>query len=317
MPVHEALRAELVRLRQGRGLQERLAGRVGDRLAELCGAEPGESDRVLRRKVLATLTHLARDLPDDLRRAAELTFAFDAAMPATLSQRIARLAAEIHSGDRTARRRMDEAVQLMAEAGGSARGPAGPDPGPGWRVRRFEALLRLDTGTPQLYETRVVLADRPMDRLEIRLDLPRTPGAGDPALPLAVEALYGARVTEVHRSGEGGRHYRLAVRLPRLVQPGDPLEFCLHYRVPPGQPIRDHYAIVPLEGCDAGWVRVRFSPARPPARVWSYAAVPPRQLDEAATRPGPDVLRPDDVGEVVLAFRGLRQGHAYGAAWSW
>jgi hypothetical protein len=107
------------------------------------------------------------------------------------------------------------------------------------------------------------------------------------------------------------------VRLPRLVEPGDPLEFCLHYRVPPGQPIRDHYAIVPLDPCDSGWVRVRFAPDRPPARVWSYAAVPPRQLDDVTTRPGADALVPDGVGEVVLPFRGLRQGHAYGAAWAW
>ena len=317
MSVQEALRAELVRLRQGRGLQEdRLAGRVGERLAVLCGAEPGETDRALRQKVRATLTHLARDLPDELRRAAELTFALDDSMPETLSKRIERLAGEIHSGDRTARRRMDEAVQLLARAGGSARGPADPNAGPGWRVRKFEALLRLDTETPQLYETRVVVAERPINEVEIRLDLPPLPGAHSPALPLEVDALYGARVTEVERTGEG-RHYRLTVRLPRVVEPGDPLEFCLHYRVPPGQPIRDHYAIVPLDPCDSGWVRVRFAPTRPPARIWAYAAVPPRQLDGVTTSPGADALTVDDVGEVVLPFRALRQGHAYGAAWAW
>ena len=58
--------------------------------------------------------------------------------------------------------------------------------------------------------------ERAIGELMVRLDLPpRGPGDG-PALPLMVEAVFGARVTEVDR-GDDGRHYRLAVALPRTL----------------------------------------------------------------------------------------------------
>jgi hypothetical protein len=210
---------------------------------------------------------------------------------------------------------MDEAAHLMARAAETAPGPAArADPGSLWRVRSFFALLRLDTPTPELYETRTVLANQRLDEVVIRLDLPRPPKHEAPARPLAIDALYGARIRSVQRSDDG-RHYRLTVALPRVLEPEDQLEFCLHYRVPAGEPIRDHYAIVPLDPCDYGTVRVRFPADRPPSAVWRLSAVPPRLLDEATAVPGADRPDLDGAGEVVLAFRGLREGYGYGLAW--
>jgi hypothetical protein len=309
---------ELVRLRRGRGvLEPRPAERLGPLLRELSGVTPADTDAVARRRAEALLTELAEDLPDDLRIAAELSLALGDRPAGRLTQRTARLAAELGCSGRTARRRMDEAARLMARAApGVARPGTEPDAdqGCGWRVRSFSALLRLDTATPELYETRTVRAERAIGELTVRLDLPpRGPGDG-PVLPLMVEAVFGARVTEVDR-GDDGRHYRLAVTLPRTLRPAEEAEFCLHYRVPAGQPIRDHCAIVPLDPCDRGDIRVRFDPSAPPATIWRLAAVTPRQMDRATTVPGPDLLAPDGAGEVGVAFRGLRQGHGYGVAW--
>jgi hypothetical protein len=162
--------------------------------------------------------------------------------------------------------------------------------------------------------TRTVVANQRLEELVVRLDLPRPHQHDGPALPLVVDAIYGSRIKSVERLNEG-RHYCLTVALPHILESDDQLEFCLHYRVPEGQPIREHYAIVPLDPCDYGTVRVRFPGDRPPAEVWRLSAVPPRLLDEATAAPGPDRLELDGVGEVVLTFRGLREGHGYGVAW--
>lgn len=318
MPFEDDLYQELARLRRGRGLQEpRAAERLGPLLRQLCDVAPGDADGTARRRVEAVLFELTADLPEDLRIAAELSLALGDRPGGRLTQRTEALARELHCSGRTARRRMDEAARLIARAAltrPSRDGEPDADPGSGWRVREFTGLLRLDTATPELYETRTVQAERPIDALTIRLDLPPRPDAGGPALPLAIDALYGARVAEVDRGPEG-RNYRLDVRLPRTLRTAEEIEFCLHYRVPPGQPIRDHCAIVPLDPCDQGRIRVRFDPADPPAQVWRLAAVTPRQMDRATLVPGPDRLDPDGAGEVGVSFRGLRQGHGYGVAW--
>jgi len=317
MPFEDDLYQELTRLRRGRGLQEpRPAERLGPLLRRLCGVAPGDPDGVARRRAGAVLAELAADLPDDLRTAAELSLALADGPASRLTQRTEALAAEQRCSGRTARRRMDEAARLLARAALNHPGPQADDadPGSGWRVREFTGLLRLDTATPELYEIRTVQADRALDALTIRLDLPPRPGAEGRALPLLIDALYGVTLEEVD-SGPDGRNYRLALALPRTLKPDEQHEFCLHYRVPPGQPIRDHCAIVPLDPCDQGRIRVRFPATAPPAEVWRLAAVTPRQMDRATTVPGPDRLAPDGAGEVGVSFRGLRQGHGYGLAW--
>jgi hypothetical protein len=318
MPFADDLYQELARLRRGRGLQEpRTAERLGPLLRQLCTIKLDDPDGTARRRAEAVLFELTSDLPDDLRIAAELSFGLGDQSAGRLTQRTDTLARELRCSGRTARRRMEEAAHLIARAALARPVPAdesGVDPGPGWRVREFTGLLRLDTSTPELYETRTVRAERPIDTLTIRLDLPPRPDAGGPAMPLAIDALFGARVAEVD-GGPEGRSYRLEVRLPRTLRTTEETEFCLHYRVPAGQPIREHCAIVPLDPCDQGRIRVRFDPAEPPAQVWRLAAVTPRQMDRATTVPGADRLDPDGAGEVGVSFRGLRQGHGYGVAW--
>jgi hypothetical protein len=317
MPFEDDLYQELARLRRGRGLQEpRPAERLGPLLRRLCGVTPGDPDGVTRRRVESVLGDLTADLPDDLRIAAELSLALGDRPASRLTQRTETLSRELRCSGRTARRRMDEAAHLIARAAVTHPDPQedDADPGSGWRVREFTGLLRLDTATPELYETRTVQAERPLDSLTIKLDLPPRPGADGPALPLTIDALYGVRLADVD-GGPEGRSYRLDVALPRTLRADEQHEFCLHYRVPPGQPIRDHCAIVPLDPCDQGRIRVRFDPAEPPAEVWRLAAVTPRQMDRATTVPGPELLDPDGAGEVGVSFRGLRQGHGYGVAW--
>ena len=150
--------------------------------------------------------------------------------------------------------------------------------------------------------------------MAVELDLPPAVGARDPARPLEIDAVFGSRITAVDRSADG-RHYRVTVALPRRLEPAERHEFCLHYRVPPGQALRDHYAIVPLSPVDDGRIRVRFPLDRLPVVVWRFAGIAPRQMDQATTAAGSDRIVADGAGEVRLAVCGLRQGLGYGLAW--
>src|SRR6185369_2508475 len=109
-------------------------------------------------------------------------------------------------------------------------------------------------------------------------------------------------------------HYRVVLRLPRIIAADDEHEFWLHVVLPPGQPTWPHYAIVPLNPCDAGTVRVRFSPGRMPAQVWLLDEVP--YLDLSDETPGPERVEPDSNADVARDFSGLREGYGYGYGWT-
>ncbi|MFF3868939.1 hypothetical protein [Micromonospora sp. NPDC001898] len=266
---------------------------------------------MVRAKVRATLLALSADLPTDLRRALVLAYALDPEHSyLRLDRRTDQLARELSCQQRTARRRIDEAVARLV---GAAVADAPSDTGPSWHLHGMHALLRLDTPSPELYETRDVVAIRSIGEITVQFSLPRRPGDDRPEHDVVVDVLYGARIREVTRHNDG-QFFRLVLTLPRILAPGERHELCLHYRVPAGQPIREHYVFQPLAPCARCTVRLRFPPGDGPALVWRLDGVPPRSVDDRA--PGGDRLSPDGIGEVSSAFDGLQQGYAYGVAWS-
>jgi hypothetical protein len=274
-----------------------------------------EPEASLRVRLRTELSGLVAGLDDELRTAAELALALGPRPGDLLTTRTRSYATRMHCSERTARRRMEQAIEALASAAAARFDPAGrPDAGAGWRTRAFSALLRLDTPDVELYEKRTVLATAEIDRLSIEVDLPPVPGVNDPLPPVAIDVVCGARILAIDRDEEY-RHVRVTAALPGRLPPGSHHELCLHYRVSRERPIRDCYAIVPFEPCDHARLRVRFPVAVPPVVIWRLSGVPPRRMDRAATTPGADRLRPDGAGEVDVAFSGLRQGHGYGVAW--
>ncbi|WP_430784728.1 hypothetical protein [Actinoplanes sp. G11-F43] len=303
---------ELKKLRRGRGVDRRDLGRyIGPEIRRRCRLAAGEKEIRIRPAVVAMLADLTAGLAPDLQRAAQLAFGLDRDFRlATLADRESRLADLQRVSVRTARRRMNDALAAMALAGDDAPEPAeGPAAGSGWRVSSLRALFRLDTGTPELYEMRTVTATREIDEITIRIGLPEAPaGVGPPE----VDVLFGARIRAVeHR--DGGNSQKVVLELPERMFPGDEHELWLRVVLPPGQPTWSHYAIVPLDPCESGMVRVRFG-AEPPKEVWLIDEVPYPDLGE---RPdGRQVLEPSALGEVVREFHGLREGYGYGVAWT-
>ncbi|WP_327006623.1 hypothetical protein OHA72_04690 [Dactylosporangium sp. NBC_01737] len=153
MSAEEELVRELVRIRRGWGLDSRdLRGRVGERLARLCGVQPADSDRDVRDRLLAWLGSHVVELPAELARATAVAFALERDVQHRhLTQRVAWLAREQSCAPRTVRRRMDHALRLVVRAAldeeATQRDPAGR------RLRSLRAVLHLGGGTLQLDET--------------------------------------------------------------------------------------------------------------------------------------------------------------------
>ncbi|MBW6436469.1 hypothetical protein KZ829_22260 [Actinoplanes hulinensis] len=301
---------ELKRLRRGRGVERLgLGGFLGPEIRRRCRLGTHERENRVHAAVGTLLRELAADLAPDMRQAAMLAFALDrdSRFP-TLLDREQRLADLQNVSVRTARRRIDDAVALMAQAGEKTpEPPADPANGSGWRVSSLRALFRLDTATPELYEMRTIVATREIDEIVIRIGLPESPAEVGPP---GVDALFGARVRTMEPNGSG---QRAVLELPDKMQPGDIHEFWLRVTLAPGQPIWPYYAIVPLDPCESGTVRVRFG-ARRPAEVWLLDEVPYTDLRNRP--PGRTVIEPSPLGEVVRDFHNLREGHGYGLAWT-
>jgi hypothetical protein len=253
-------------------------------------------------------------MPAELRRAAELAFALDPAHSyLLLDRRLDQLCRELSCQPRTARRRIDEAVAWLVRAAAAEAPAASADPGQSWYLRSFQALLRLDTPTPELYEKRDIVAVHAIDQITVKFSLPRQPGRADIAHDVFTDVLFGARIRDVVRSN-GGQCFELTLGLPERLSPGQAHEVFLHYRLPEHQPMREHYVFQPLTSCAECVVRVRFPPDGAPAAIWRLDGVPPRAVDDPA--PGGERLALDAVSELQLTFPRPEQGHAYGVAWT-
>jgi hypothetical protein len=313
MPHDSDLYRELQKLRSRQGVDRPdLSRHLGPEIRRRCRLTGIEREAQVRAAAETMLGTLIDTLPVHLKEAALWAFALprEYRFP-RLDDRAGRLAVAQRISQRTARRRMDEALFVMAVAGEeTAEPPAGEPAGSGWRVSSLRGLFRLDTTAPELYEIRTIVATQEIDETTVRIGVPDAP---DGVPGLTVDALFGARIRSTER--RGGNINKVVLALPRTLVPGEKHEFWLRVVLPPGQPTWSHYAIVPLDPCESGTVRVRFAADRRPGKVWQLDEVP--YTDLRATAPADrDVIEPTAQGDVSRDFYGLRQGYGYGIAWT-
>jgi hypothetical protein len=312
---HTTLTDELKRLRKGRGVHApNIAARVGPGLRRLCGIRADDGPAAVRDRLTATLREHAGRLPVDLRMALLVQLGLhEVAVQPQLGERLDWLAGQISRDARTARRRADLACERFAEVAAALPvEPAGP-PGDGWYVEQFTALVLLDGSTPEVTETRRVIATRDgIDELDTEFSLPRHPANGRPAHDLGAALLYGGRLVRSQR--RSASHFGFSVVLPAALDAGQQHEYALRLRIPPGQPVRPHYVFIPHRRCDLFEMRLRFDPERIPRLLWRVAESPVRVIDDG--EPSGELLRPDAAGEIHQIFPGPRQGFAYGVQWN-
>ena len=140
MSAHDDLVRELVRLRRGWGLQGRvLRERTGPQLVRLCGIAESDDDRRIQQKIRLWLQVAYAELPPELARAIQVAYALDRVhQHHRLTARVESYASEQSWGLRTARRRIDHATRLVAQAA-LDRDTTGADGDPA-----LAAVVRLD-----------------------------------------------------------------------------------------------------------------------------------------------------------------------------
>ncbi|MBE8518145.1 hypothetical protein ILP97_11610 [Amycolatopsis sp. H6(2020)] len=275
--------AELKALRKGRGLQaSRLPDRVGPSLMKACAVSESDGMVVIRAKISGRLSELASQLPEDLRLAALAAFAITAEARLPLYQdRVRWAAARFDRDPRTVRRRVDEAIELLAELALVA--PAGSAPG-SWHSLSLTLALVLEESC--VFEQHRVVADQEGLR------------SFAPALSAAEGmVLYGGTLSEC------------AVELPAPLPRGDSWEFAAVFPVEQAT----HLVYVPRHRCEVFHLRVRFGKEGPPEVLALDGAF---ERDVADPRYRGRKLQVDAAGEVHLQFRHLTPGLAYGARWA-
>ncbi len=301
-------RAELVQelktLRKGRGLLGKIEDRVGPVLRSACSVADDDELPAIRTKVAGKLTELSSHLPEDLRLAALAAFAICAEARQPLYQdRVQWAARKVDRDPRTVRRRVDEAIDLLAElASGAVRPPSGSTSGH-WHTASLSVAMVLDQPRPSVLEQRRVTAgEEGLSSLELAVSLPS--GRQD----LSASVLYGGRL--VDRGMEASDRWGYGLELPRPLSRGESWEFAILF-----QPtvLRPWMVSVPRHGCDLFDLRVRFG-VDGPAEVSVLEGAFQRDVSDPEFRGRPFAV--DPAGEVHLRFHHLTPGLAYGARWA-
>jgi len=308
---------ELKTLRKGRGLfVSQIGERVGNSLRTLCAVTDEDGPAEIRQKVGERLEYLARNLPADLRVAVMAAFAIapDARLP-LYQDRVSLAAAKLDRDPRTARRRIDDGIQHIAQlATASSPAVTRPAASTDWHTAELRVGLALDRERPEVLHYRTIVADR--DGLR-ELDLAMTVSAPGPAArtprSLGVDLFHGG--TLVARGMEASDRFAFSLVLPRPLARGETHDFAMLVRLPAGAPIRPYFACVLKHPCAQLDLRVRFDRARMPARVWLLRNAFQRDITDAV--PPREAARVDDAGEIRARFSDLNPGMAYGARWEW
>jgi hypothetical protein len=305
--VVDQLVSELKALRKGRGiLASPIAFRVGPKLREATGTLAVEQALDVRRKVAACLRQWAGDLPEDLELAAVAAFALDQADRLPYYKDRVRLVAErLGRDERTARRRIDEAIERLAEMAASAlsmdRFPAGEHNGD-WHTEELRVAVALDQPAPEAFEFRRIIADQ--DRIA-HVDLTLTALTSTEALD--VDVFHGGRLT-----ARADRH-SLRLTLPKPLRRHESHQIGLRLRVPGDWAMAPHYVWVPKHRCVEFDLRVRFDIDSPPKRVWRLVNAYQQDVEDVVPRG--QKIQLDPAGEIHTSFRDLTPGLAYGIRW--
>ena len=299
---------ELKSLRKGRGVHAvHIEERIGAALRAVCDVADGDGGAVTRRKVAARLAELAEQLPEDLRVAALAAFAVSAEARQPLYQdRVRWAAARVQRDARTVRRRVDEAINILADLAGDAPAASGPATQASWHTTQLRVSVALDQPQPEVLEQRVVVADRDdVGELELAISLPVA------RRNLDVDLFYGGSLRD--RGREATDRFGFTLGLPKPLARGDSHEFAMRFRLPDADAMRPYFVCVPRRPCELFDLRVRFGRDRVPPRVWLLEGAFQRDVtDPIHSCPRKEV---DDAGEIHLRFHQLAPGLAYGARW--
>lgn len=298
---HAKLVHELKTLRKGRGVHAgRIVERVGAALAAASGITRSDGPGAVRQKLVTRLTELVEQLPEDLQLAARAAFGLIPEVRHPLYQeRVNWVAANVDRDARTVRRRVDEAVDQLAElAATTTRRDAG-----GWHTAELSVAVVLDQGQPEILERYQVVVDEDgVNQLEFAAVLPVRKRDVD------VHLMYGGMLLDRGALAHERPGFTLVPAEP--LARGETHSFEVRYRLLNRDAMHPCVLHVPERPCEVFDLRVRFEHDRK-RLVRTFDGV----LQRSDAEPGGVQHAVDRAGEIHLRFRRLLPGLLYGARW--
>lgn len=290
---------ELKTLRKGRGVHAgRIVDKIGPALAAACGITGADGSVAAKQKLVTRLTELVEQLPEDLQLAARAAFGLTSEARHPLYQeRVDWVASVIDRDARTVRRRVDEAVDQLAELAATTTRREGG----GWHTAELAVAVTLDQGQPEVLERYQVVADQDgVDSLEFASVFPVRRRDVD------VRLMYGGTLRE--RAGLERPGFELVPATP--LARGETHDFALRYRLLDRDAMHPCVLHVPERPCDVFDLRVRFEHDGKRI-VRTFDGV----LLRSGADPGGMQHAVDRAGDIHLRFRRLLPGLLYGARW--
>lgn len=306
---------ELQQLRRGYGLHALdVLSRIGPVLNRVCDLGSISTPGGQRERLIELIGAQVSALPQDLKLAVQAAFALHPADQSRfLRERMEWLGSRIERDPRTAMRRVEAGLALLAEQMLRSVGPVQEDvyaPG-GWFVESFRATLMMHVDPVELIETRRVISTVDgLDRITIAWSIPAAPAGSRSGL--RVDLLYGG---ELERDDETStdRFWSCTVKIPRPLRSGEAHEFQVRVVLMPRNELEPYFVLTPFRRCDEFLLRAKFDPADGRPVVWALDGTPFQLVHE--NHPVGDQLPVDSVGEVVRRFQDLRAGLSYGMRW--
>jgi len=306
---------ELQQLRRGYGLHApEVLSRVGPVLTRVCNLNSISTTGGRRERLIERIGGLVSALPRELRLAVQAAFALPPADQSRfLRERMEWLGEQLERDPRTAMRRVQTGLALLAEQMLRIAAPSGGDgyaPG-GWFVETFRATLMMHVDPVELIETRKVISTVDgLDRITIAWSIPAEPSGARSGL--RVDLLYGG---ELERDEEISTEcfWSCTLKMPRPLRSGEAHEFQVRVVSLPRNKFEPYFVLTPFRRCDEFVLRAKFDVAGCRPVVWVLDGTPFQLVQE--NHPIGDQLSLDSVGEVVRKFQDLRTGLSYGLRW--
>ena len=277
----------------------RIVDKVGPALAAACGITRADGPAAARQKLVSRLTELIEQLPEDLQLATLAAFGLvsDARHP-LYQERVNWVAAVIDRDSRTVRRRVDEAVDQLAELAATTT----PRDAGGWHTAELSVAVALDQAQPEVLERYQVVVDGDgVDKLDFASAFPVR------RRDVEVHLLYGG--TLLDRSSAVERPGFTLLPAEPLAR-GDSHDFAIRFRLPNRDVMHPYVLHVPERPCEVFDLRVRFEhDRRRLVRMFDGA------LQRSDAEPRGTQHEVDRAGEIHLRFRRLLPGLLYGARW--
>lgn len=305
---------ELKALRKGRGLSvPPPPAALGPAVRVVCGISPDDAPASTHRKVVARMRELAATLPGDLRVAVLAAFGLhEDATAKFLKERVLSAAQMLERDERTARRRIDEAIERLAELAATSTDLASPAASPGhrWHTEELRVALLVDGPMVDAFVfRRIVAGENGIEELDLALTLSAAARQGEPVREseFEIDAFYGGALTG--RTMESKERIRLALRLPAPLRRDQRHDFLLRTRAKLSAP---YYVSVPRQPCELFDLHVRFA-GEPPAKTGRLAEIFQQDASDNLVEGTP--LELDASGALHTEFRTLQRGFAYGVRW--